>query len=230
MADRGRTENGEDPFPDIPKRPTLRLGHVDPDDDAIRSAIRTLADNQAQMVQRLAEQGADLRSLGVATADGFLKLERKIENAGPRQPPHFEPDEPSSYNELSSLFGEAGAELYKRMKDPRDKLDSVRARAIALEAIETAKNADAAATLDRMKADSRETRRQIRNGVIIGITVGAVLAAGGFLWGAVRVQAAHDLGVAEERSRIETAPPPSATVTAPAMPSPTAPAAVAPKR
>ena len=44
--------------------------------------------------------------------------------------------EAGSYNEIQQLFGNAGAEVYKRMKDPQSNFDSERARAIAHDVIQ----------------------------------------------------------------------------------------------
>lgn len=57
-------------------------------------------------------------------------------------------DADSSYNVLDATMREAVDTLYARAKDPRDKMDSERARAIAKEVVETARDA----------ADAKELR------------------------------------------------------------------------
>lgn len=187
-------------------------------------ALRTLNEVlhlKADMVAVLKQ--SNLHGARITTLEGYVESiagQAQTPVAAPVSAPELPPTgwgptrESDSYHDIQQLFGRAGAEIYRRMKDPRDPMDSERAKAIAAEAVDRAKGDEARAQL----AAQAKFRGQILAGLIIGIGVAVAVAVGGIAWGIVRQQAAHDEGVAETEHRllpVTAAPPQSPVPTTP---------------
>jgi hypothetical protein len=93
----------------------------------------------------------------MTTVSGFDGRLQTLEGARPPPPPPYPPlppmraESPSS-SELIEMFANAGKTLTDRIKDPRDSLNSDRARKIAGEMIEQAKVADDASAFRKWRA------------------------------------------------------------------------------
>lgn len=146
----------------------------------------------------------------------------------PAHPPHDFEKEQSSYNDVVNLFGQAGAEAYRKMKDPKSKVDSDRIKTIAAQTFEAIENAEKADKLDRLEAAAADSRRQIRNGVIVAVLAGLLLGIGGIVWGSLRVSAAVEQGRLEERGRPAVLVAASASAVRASPPVPDMPAAASP--
>ena len=60
----------------------MRIAEFD-EEDPLKIALLKFADNQSQFAQRVSELGADVRALGLATADGFMRLSNRIPSSVP---------------------------------------------------------------------------------------------------------------------------------------------------
>ncbi len=70
----------------------------------------------------------------------------------PRVLSHEDEPEPSSWHDYDQAIMDARAELSRRVKDPKDRLDSIRAREIAEEVVRGVKTADDAQTFRVIKS------------------------------------------------------------------------------
>ena len=72
----------------------------------------------------------------------------------------MQPEE-SSYHNVHEMMAEAGDILYRRMKDPRDRMDSDRVRQITSAVLESAKNAEDAASFRKLKKGSKKVALEV---------------------------------------------------------------------
>jgi hypothetical protein len=100
--------------------------------------------------------------------DGFGDRIKVLERGAP--PPVRPPL--ASGSDWNLVLAEAGAELSKRVRDPRDHLDSNRARAIAQEVYKTARDAEDAESMRGL----RTRRWTVRDQIIAAVIAGFLLA------------------------------------------------------
>jgi hypothetical protein len=74
---------------------------------------------------------------------------------------------------LNAILSEAGANLHNRVKDPKDRLDSMRAREIAKEVVEGVKTADDATAFRTWKKRGGAVAFEIVK-VLIVLAIGAI--------------------------------------------------------
>jgi hypothetical protein len=108
-------------------------------------------------------------------------LEGKPRGQPNRETGDYRGEMPSSH-EWDEMLVKAGALLSQRVKDPRDRLDSNRAKEIAEGVILAAKTADDAKAFRSLKSRSRKIAWAIVKGLVT-LALGALAARYGFHWG-----------------------------------------------
>jgi hypothetical protein len=99
--------------------------------------------------------------------------------------------EESSYHNLHDMMVEAGDILYKRMKDPRDQMNSDRVRDIAAAVLDNAKVAEDAATFRKLKKGGKHIALEVAKHALKWIL--PLLVGGGAVhWGVHRGQMPHE--------------------------------------
>jgi hypothetical protein len=220
-----RDRNGEDPFPEVPRRPSLRIADLDPD-DPLRTTIANLADNQGQFVQRLAEYGADLRAHSLSTAEAFLRLETRL--AGPAAPLRTRGPAPSSADMIERV-GERLLENFKakaaETEGPLVAGSPEEMTRIAEQVVAPAiAQREQAKELERLRTEETERKRRIderrsdRRTFLVLTISGLIVAVAGIVMTYMVTKATeHDRGFAEG---VKAAPPATLIVPAAAPPAP----------
>lgn len=139
----------------------------------------------------------DTRTLAVQAMDQALRNAAAIEEMSasravtlappapaaegqPAAPEGLPPMRPpaSSVHEWSPMLAEADRILAERMRDPKDRMDSMRARAIAKEVVEGVKTAEDAASFRGLKQGSKKLLFQALS-LLVAAGVGAAIAGFG---------------------------------------------------
>jgi hypothetical protein len=134
-------------------------------------------------VNAIADNQVIERSTLILVVKGLNAVIERLNSAQPRA-------RESSYHDFDAQVAEFRDTLYKRSKDPHDRLDSERARAIASEAVRAAKEADTAAAnatelaeIKKRAEDALRERRKLVMLILASVIAGMVLMGLGVVVG-----------------------------------------------
>ena len=96
----------------------------------------------------------------------------------PRVLSHEDNPEPSSWHDYDQAIMDARAELARRVKDPKDRLDSIRAREIAEEVVKGVKTADDAQTFRLIKSRGWSVALEVAKWVAAVVVIAAAARCG----------------------------------------------------
>lgn len=121
----------------------------------------------AERMDRIVEaQLASSQQYGLIMA-AIAQLEKAVEKQqlGPMR------ERESSYHDWDAELAEMDRILKTRVKDPRDRMNSERAKAIAREAVAVAKGEEAQLALGEQKRRAAEIRTHVIAGVLVGVVM-----------------------------------------------------------